>query len=251
LWPVVLVVIGVALLLDNFLLLGEFRVTTLLPLALVLAGAQILLRGDLSLNSDARTFGITRGSVESATLEVSSGEVDVQIRALQREGRLIAGQFAAASRPAMRVTDAHAYLKMDRASTPWLSLANWEMGIAHGLPWQVLVSTSLGQIHVDLSGLIVQGVVLASGIGDIRFVCPQESLGPVALRSALGNIHIMTPIGCPAHVIVKAGRLFKVHADPNRYHEISPGLYEALNADAATPLIEITVQGVFGDTYLT
>ena len=89
LWSLLLILLGVALLLDNFLLLGDFNALALTPLALVVIGAQILLRGDVVPNEEARTFGVTRGSVEAATLEISSGEIDVQIRALQREGRLV------------------------------------------------------------------------------------------------------------------------------------------------------------------
>ncbi len=77
------------------------------------------------------------------------------IRALQQEGRLIAGQFASNTRPALRVVDTHTHLKMDRASTPWLSFADWEMGLARDLPWQILVSTSVGQVNLDLSNLIL------------------------------------------------------------------------------------------------
>lgn len=88
LWSLLLIVIGIVLLLDNFLLLGDFNAVALLPLVLVVIGAQILLRGDLAPNTDARRFGITRGSVEAATLEINSGEIDVDIRALSSDFRL-------------------------------------------------------------------------------------------------------------------------------------------------------------------
>lgn len=250
-WPLALAVVGVLLLLNNFLLLGSFELTSLWPLALVLAGAAILLRGDIVPNADARTFGITRGSVESATLEVSSGEVDVLIRGLQQEGRLIAGQFAFSSRPAMRVNDTHAYLKMDRSSTPWLSFADWQMGIAHDLPWQLLISSYLGQINLDLSGLILQDAQIAGGFGDIRMVSPIEALGPLFLRSALGNIHIVTPIGYRTQIAVHVGRLVRVHADGYRYEEVQPNLFIAREADDGAALVEITINGTFGDVYLT
>ena len=110
-----LLALGVLLLLNNFLLLSGFNVGALWPLLLVIVGVLVLLRGDFMPGADARTFGITRGSVESATLEISAGEIDVVARALQREGRLIAGQFALDSRPQLSVQDTHAYLRMDRA----------------------------------------------------------------------------------------------------------------------------------------
>lgn len=249
-WPLALAAAGVILLLDNFLLLGDFDATLLWPLLLVLVGAQILLRGDFAPSDEAKTFGITRGSVESATLEVSAGEIDVTMRALQREGRLIAGQFAAQSRPQMTVSETHAHLKMHRAMTPWLSFADWEMGLARDLPWQIFISTSLGQVNLDLSALILQDATIASGIGDIRLVCPHEALGPLHVRSALGNIQIITPHGYNARVLVEGSRLFTVHMDENRYMQVEPGVFAALDANSDAPLIEIHISGTFGDAYL-
>lgn len=249
LWPLALAAVGGALLLHNFLLLDDFNILNLWPLLLVVGGAQILLRGDLAPSWESRTFGITRGSVESATLEINAGEIDVEIRALQREGRLIAGQYAAQARPALNVNGTHAHLKMDRASTPWLSFADWQIGLAHDLPWQVLASTYLGQVNLDLSKVIVQEAVVATGFGDIRLVCPYEAFAPLRLRSSLGTLHVVVPPGYKARIQAKESRLFRIHADENRYEQFE-GVFVARDAQDDAPLVEIQLSGTFGDAYL-
>jgi hypothetical protein len=257
LWPLVLVIAGFLLLLDNFLLLGDFNAAALLPLLLVIAGAQILLRGDLVPSAEARRFGITRGSVESATLEISSGEIDMDVRALQEDWTLqngqpalIAGQFAADTRPQLRMKDNYAHLRLDRAATPWLSMADWKIGVARDLPWQIIASAYLGQISLDLSGLIVHDVIAATGLSEIRFVCPREALGTIALRSSVGNIHVLTPPGCHARIEVRPARLFTVHADPRRYENPELGLFIARDPNEDAPIVTIQVSGTFGDAYL-
>ena len=250
LWPLLLVIIGLILLLDNFLLLGDFDATLLWPLLLVLAGSAVLLRGDIIPSSAGQTFGITRGSVESATLEANAGDVDVSIRPLQREGRLIAGQFAAQSRPQLRVEDTHTHLRMNRSATPWYAFVNWDVGLARDLPWQVLVSTSIGQVNADLSSIITQDVVIATGFGDVRCVCPYEAFTPITLHSALGNIQVITPHGHAVRIIAPSTRFFKVHADTNRYEEMEEGVFVAYDADPDAPLVEVLVSGTFGDAYL-
>ncbi len=250
LWPLALALIGIILLLDNFLLLGDFNVTLLWPLLLVVAGAQILLRGDLSPSDDNKTFGITRGSVESAILEISAADIDVQIRALQREGRLIAGQFATQSRPQMSVNDTRAHLKMERAVTPWLSFSPWEMGLARDLPWQIYVSSSLGQVNIDLSNLIIEGGVIATGLGDIRIMSPFECFGTLYIHSSVGNIQFIAPPGHHVQVRIIGGRLFGVHIDEGRYTQLEPDLYMAYDADENSPLVEVQLSGTFGDAYL-
>lgn len=251
LWPLGMTLVGVVLLLHNFLLLESFNVTALWPLLLVVAGAWILLRGDLTPGDEGRTFGITRGSVESAALEINSGEVDVNIRPLQREGRLIAGQYAAFARPALRVDGTHTHLLLNRAATPWLSFADWEMALAGDLPWEILVSTYLGRVNVDAAGLILERAVVATGFGDIRLICPAEAFTPLELRSTLGNIHLITPVGCRSQVTLAGGRLFGIHVDPNRYDEIAPGVFMARGSDVSAPLVQVRISGTFGDAYLT
>jgi hypothetical protein len=217
---------------------------------LVVIGGVILLRGDIVPSDEARSFGITRGSVESAALEVSAAEIDVHVYALEREGRLIAGQYAANSRPSLEVDRDHANLKMDRAATPWLSFADWRVALARDLPWSVFVTTNLGQAQLDLSGLIIQRAVIATGFGDIRLVCPEEALEPMIVRSALGNIHIIVPPGNRVMVRASGARMFRVHADESRYEVQDDGAYVARNADPLRSLIEINISGTFGDAYL-
>lgn len=247
--PLLAVGLGVALLLENFLLLGGFQVSRLLPLILAAAGAWLLIRGDIGTRA-ARSFGITRGSVESATLEISSGEVDVILARAEREGRLVEGQFAQTSRPNLEVTGVDAHLRFDRAATPWTSFADWQIRLADDLPWRILLSTSLGQTNADLSGLIINGGHIATGIGDIRVVCPSESFAPLHLRSTAGDIHVIVPAGQAARIHAPSGRLFKVKFAETRYRMLEPGLYESLRPDPDSPLVDIHVRGTFGDAYL-
>ncbi|MFN8529984.1 MAG: DUF5668 domain-containing protein [Anaerolineae bacterium] len=248
-----LIAIGVLLLLNNFLLISGFNVSALWPLLLVIVGAIILLRGDLLAGGEGRAFGITRGSVESATLEISSAEIDVTLRALQREGRLIAGQYASNARPALNVQGTHTFLKMDRAATSWLSFADWDMSLALDLPWQVLVSTSLGQVNLDMSGLIIQNALISTGLGDIRLVLPEEAFEPLYLRSAAGSITVITPPGCAARIYTQQGTFFKIHADAARYEASQDGVhiaYTAKDAELSARMIDVYVAGTFGDAYL-
>src|SRR5215468_9092119 len=162
--PLLLLVVGVVLLLKNFLFLVQFDqlkgvdVTRYWPVLLILLGVQLLIRGDIGLTWQGQSFGITRGSVQTASLEVSSGELDVKLRALRREGRLIAGQYTGRSRPDLVVRGDHARLKMQRGQTWPFSLADWEIGLAKDLPWDLLISAHLGELDIDMRGLqISQG----------------------------------------------------------------------------------------------
>ena len=253
-----LIVIGAALLLRNFLLIDStFDLSRWWPLLLVAAGLMVLVRGDLAFTWQAQTFGITRGNVQGAVIEIGSGEVDVKIRALRREGRLIAGQYAARSRPDLVVRGGQARLRMQRGHTWLLSLTDWEIGLARDLPWQLVLSAFLGDLDADLRGLQIERGYLATSFGDVRIIAPEtDDSQPVRAGSSLrggstfGSVLLTIPTGTPALVHIDAGRLARLQIDETRFFRREAGTYATLDYDAAleaglTP-IRVHLFGTFG-----
>lgn len=249
-WPLILTLVGVVLLLDNFLLLGDFNVFTLWPLLLVMAGGVLLLRGDFIPDDSARTFGITRGNIESAILEIRAGDIDVHLWALDRPERLIAGKYAANAQPNLNVDDVHAHLQFNRAATSPLIFADWELALAQDIPWHILTTSHIGQIQADLSKLITEGGVIATGMGDIHLTTPEETLTPLKVQTNLGRITVKTPIGYKTRIRVSGARTFTRRVDERRYTQIEPDLYIARDAHPESPLVDVNVVGVLGDVYL-
>jgi hypothetical protein len=249
-WPIVLVAGGVLLLLHN-LLLVDFDVIAYWPVLLVLLAIQLLLRGDIALTWQAHTFGITRGSVQSASLEVESGELDVQIRALRRPGRLIAGQYTARSRPALNVRHNHATLKMQRGQTWWLSLADWDVGLTQDLPWDLLVSSYLGRLEIDLRGLVVQRAYAASGLGSVHLACPEQASGPLFARSTFGDVRLSIPEESTAIIHTQASPFGRVRVDLSRFTQIEPGVYATTGAEPPAADLTIRASTVFGSIYIS
>ncbi|MBN1565852.1 MAG: hypothetical protein JXA10_18560 [Anaerolineae bacterium] len=233
LWPLLLVVGSVMLLLHNFLLI-DFDVTPYWPVLLVALGIQLLLRGDIGPSWQAHTFGITRGSVQSASIEIESGELDVQVRALHKSGRLTAGQYTARSRPALMVRNNHATLRMERGQTWWLSLADWDVGLANDLPWSVLVSSYLGQLDIDLRGVIVERAYVSTGLGNVEVACPAEAEGVIFARSTFGDVRVALPTRSRAMITVKTGLFGRARVNPEHFTEIRPGVYVTPSPAAAS-----------------
>jgi len=249
-WPVILIVAGVLLLLQNYLLL-EFDVRQLWPLLLVFLGLQVILSGGLSLSRAGQNFGITRGSVEAGTLRVNSGELDLRLQLLQREGRLIAGQYTARSRPQLEAEGNRAILTMLRSRTWLLSLADWDLGLAGDLPWSLLVSSFLGQVDLDLRGLIIDGAQLSTGIGDLRVMGPDIPAGPITLQSTLGDVYLTVPPEMPAAVTVLAGPLFDIRLLDTRWQPDGERRYITSDYTEAIEPLEFTIHGTTGSLYLS
>lgn len=254
LWLAALLVIsGVALLLHNLLLLGDFNLVSLLPLLLVVVGAQILLKGDLVPSQQTRAFRITRGNIERASLRANSAEIDLRFYPLPSEAQeyLIAGQYAPQTRPQLSAEGASAQLTFDRAQTRWFHWADWDIGLAQNMPWEIFASTSLGQIEADCTGLIVADVRLYSGIGDIRLTSPQELIGePIELYATLGNVQVIIPPAYNAQITILESRFFKARVDTARFALIDDQTYAPYDANPEYPPVHIVVRGAFGDAYL-
>jgi hypothetical protein len=252
--PILLIGVGVLLLLKNFLLIENFDVLQYWPVLLVLAGLQLLIRGDLGITWQAQTFGITRGGVQSASLEASSGELDVKIRALRREGRLVAGQYTARSRPGLSVRGTHARLTMQRGQTWPFSLADWEIGLAKDLPWKVLISTALGELDIDLRSLRIEQANLASGIGDIRIVASEVladgKRGDIRAHSTFGNVTLVVPPAVQAVIRVEAKPLARLQIDESRFLMLEPGVYATLGYEQSQSQINAELVSTFGTVRL-
>ena len=249
-WPLAVMVGGIVILLDNFLLINV-DLAPYWPVALVALGLQLLVRGDIGLSWQSHTFGITRGSVETASIEIECGELDTQLRALRKPGRLIAGQYTARSRPELTVRNNHATLRMQRGQTWWLSLADWDVGLATDLPWDVLMSSYLGQLEVDLRGLQIERVYVSSGFGGVDLACPLYANGTIFGRSIFGDVRINIPQGSFARIVTHTQPFGRVRVDSTRYHEVEPGIFVCGDGDADDTLdLDITASTVFGAIYI-
>lgn len=248
-WPLLLVVAGILLLLNNFFLIS-LNVLEFWPIVLILLGVQLLWRGDLAPSWQAQTFGITRGTVNSGSLEVSSGEIDVRLSAASRPDRLIMGQYTARSRPSLTVRSNRARLTMQRGHTWLLSLADWEINLARDLPWQLLVSAHIGQLDIDLRGLQIHQAYVASGLGDVRLVCSQFGEGAVFARSTFGDVRLAIPEDVAALIHLKTGPFCRVIRHSRRFLEQPDHtiVTDAYRPDI--PSLDITVSSTFGNIHL-
>ncbi|MCS6869993.1 MAG: hypothetical protein RML95_06890 [Anaerolineae bacterium] len=241
---------GGYLLLRNFRLLPEVDLAPYAPLILVLLGVQLLLRGDLGISWAAQTFGITRGTVRAASLEAYSGELDVKLRALRREGRLIAGSYTARSRPDLTVRGETARLTMQRGRTWLFSIADWEVGLARDLPWNVLLSSFLGEIEADLRGIPINRAELGTGFGDIRLVLPELVGQGVRAFSTFGNVAIAVPEGCAALVRLRRRTFSRLQVDERFFMRLADDLYATLNHTEAARVTYAEVGSTFGTVRL-
>jgi hypothetical protein len=248
--PLALVVIGGLLLLQNFGLLGSFDLVRFAPALLLLLGLQLLLRGDLGLTWEGKTFGITRGTVRTASLEANAAELDVRVRALRREGRLIAGQYSGRSRPDLEVRGEQARLLMRRGRAWAFSLADWEIGLARDLDWALLISTHLGEIDIDFQDLTLIQADLGTGFGDIKINMGGSMARGVRAGSTFGHIGLSVPDDVACLVRVRKSAVGRLLVDEKRFILVEDGLYATLGYQNAESVLFAELGTTFGNIRL-
>ncbi|PJF42164.1 MAG: hypothetical protein CUN50_05240, partial [Candidatus Thermofonsia Clade 1 bacterium] len=167
-------------------------------------------------------------------------------RALRREGRLIAGSYTARSRPDLAVRGETARLSMQRGRTWLFSIADWEIGLARDLPWNVLLSTFLGELEIDLRGVPINRAELGSGFGDIRLVLPQLVGQGVRAFSTFGNVSLAVPEGCAALVRLRRKPFTRLQIDERYFMRLEDDLYATLNHAEAERPIYAEIGSTFG-----
>ncbi|GAB4547351.1 MAG: hypothetical protein OHK0023_08560 [Anaerolineae bacterium] len=245
-----LIALGGYLLLRNFRLMPAIDLSVLAPLLLALLGLQLLMRGDLGLSWASQPFGITRGTVRGAQLEVWSGEIDVILRPLRREGRLIGGAYTARSRPSLEVRGDVARLSMQRGKTWLISQAAWEVGLSRDLPWNLLMSSFLGETDLDLRGISIHRAELGTGFGDMRIVLPEECIQGVRAYSTFGNVTLVVPDNVEAMIRLVEKPFSRALIDEKRFIRLDEGVYATLNYLDATQLVYAEVATTFGTVRL-
>ncbi|MBN2471562.1 MAG: hypothetical protein JXN59_12640 [Anaerolineae bacterium] len=245
LWALILIVVGALILLHNYFLL-DFDIRQWWPILLVILGLQVLLRGDLGFSQATQSFGITRGSVEAGSLHASSGELDITLSALAQPGRLVAGEYTARSRPQLQTDGKHAVLSMERGRTWLLSMADWDIRLARDLPWNLSISSFLGEVRADLRGLALEQASIATGITDIFVILPEGVTCEVTLRSSLGNIEITLPEKTEAALEVQVSRFFDIQLENPRWQAAGPNQYATPEHDTAADVCRVIVRGTFG-----
>jgi hypothetical protein len=248
--PVLLVGLGVILLLSNFRLLENVDLSRWWPVLLIFAGLQLLVRGDLGISWQTKEFGITRGTVQTASVEASSGEIDVKVRVLRREGRLVAGHYTARSRPQLTVRSNHARLMLQRGQTWPFSQGDWEIGLARDVPWSLLISAHLGELDVDLRGITLHEANLGTGIGDIKLQPSHLVENGIRARSTFGSIWVAIPPGDHAIITLRERAFARVNIDENRFLMISPGVYATVGYEHSTAPAALELGTTFGTIHL-
>jgi hypothetical protein len=253
-WAIVLIVIGVLFLLNNFGWLPGNAWNYIFPTILVLFGLGLLIgwRGGTreleAVPDSAPLEGATRAAV---TMKHGAGRLNVH--AGSDAAQLFSGTFGGGVDKKISKNNGTTYLELKTPSDLWSNLA---FPATRGLEWNVMLNPQIpttlkyeggaAETKMDLSGVQLTELEINTGASSTDVVLPQpKGTMRVKVHSGAASVKIRVPPNVPATIRGTMG-LGSIDADLQRFPDRGFGVRQSDNYADATDKIEMTVEGGVG-----
>lgn len=214
LWPVLLIALGLEIILGRRV---SFGTLVLLLVAVVVVGGIVWWSVIMSTGErTAKTFTWERGSTERAELEVNVGVGELKAEGSEDMADLLSADLDLA--PGIRAEerlDTVSDIARGRISSsgqffglPYFlggKPSQWNLKLNDRVRWDLNVNTGVGETALDLAELRVGDMTVDAGIGSVRITMPRRGGTEATIKVGIGEVEITFPEGVQARVRVEHG----------------------------------------------
>jgi hypothetical protein len=257
-WPLILIVIGVILLLNNLGLLPGSVWGYFWPLALLALGVSLLagaLRGAPQVQTTNERQPLEGAGIGNVTIKHGAGTL--KVRAGGDTGALFTGTFGGGvykrvqrSGDLLDVTLRVSEQDWSQYMFPW----NWSAG-SHGLNWDIALNPDIplaltfeigaSQAELDLSGLRVTDLSIKTGASATQITLPAHAgMTRARIESGAASVDVRVPDSAAARIVGRMS-IGTLDVDPRRFQRLGDA-YETEGFANAQNRIELTVEGGVG-----
>jgi hypothetical protein len=123
----------------------------------------------------------------------------------------------------------------------------WDLALKPGFPLDLEFETDAGASTIDLTGLLVNSVVLRTGSSATSLALPERGRVGLRIHAAAGSVDVRVPMNLPARIRVDA-EAASVRVD-HRFAE-QEGVYQSPEWDEAADRADIVVEGAAGSFFV-
>jgi hypothetical protein len=251
-WPLVLIVLGVLLLLDNLGLLPGSAWGYIWPSLLILLGLSLLLarRGSLETVEDSTPLD----GAGSAAVTFRHGAGELTVRGGAPPEQAYVGQFGGGvDKRVSRAGDRLDVTLQARSDDWWRWMGPWNF--SRGLEWNVQLNsavplalvfeTGASKSVIDLSELRATDVSVRTGASDTRLTMPARAgYTRAGITSGAASVNVVVPEGVAARISGTMG-VGAFDVDQRRFPR-SGGGYASPDFETAANRLELKVEGGVG-----
>jgi len=247
-WGFILVIIGLALLLDNLGLLGNIDIWNLLwPLFLIALGAWVLLGTIFRRAPQTEHASIPLEGAQSARVRVQHGAGRLEVSTGSGMGVLAEGDFAGGldfrSRREGNGLDVKMRPPEQLFPFTWStgSTLDWSFGLTREIPLSLEFETGANESRLNLRDLRVTELRLKTGASSTTIDLPANAgLTRTFIESGAASVNVSVPEGVAARIRAQGG-LSSIQVDTNRFPQMG-NIYQSPDYDAAANKIEMEIQ---------
>ncbi|HEY5668838.1 MAG TPA: DUF5668 domain-containing protein [Anaerolineales bacterium] len=254
-WGFVLIILGLALLLDNLGILGNIDIWNLLwPLFLIALGAWILFGRVVRRAPTTEHVSIPLEGAQSARVRVGHGAGRLDVYAGSGLGNLAEGDFTGGLDYRSQLSGDVLEVKMRPPETyfvivpkyfpfdlsPGLTL-DWSFGLTADIPLSLDFETGASESRLNLRDLRLTELRLKTGASSTSIDLPANAGQTRAtIESGAASVNIAIPEGVAARIRTQGG-LSTFEVDTNRFPQVG-GVYQSPDYDTATNRIDMDIQ---------
>lgn len=245
LWPAILLAAGIELLVPTRSAASYF-VTVLLVLA-VFVGSFLLLEASSPRSGGGAAFEESLSNDDPVTLVLEPVIGALNLRAGASSGLLVEGSLPVDSDDGISVQRSERAgrhvlrISRDWGSRRWIvfpfTQEAWDLTATSQVPLELQVDMAVGLIDLDLTGLDVPEVDAGVGVGEIRLEL-SDTEAEVSLDGGVGSLRLVLPAGASARLEISRGlATLNLPAD----YDYADGVATSPAARSGAPELEIQV----------
>ena len=265
-WPGVLIVLGVAILLDQILRDGS--ISWFMPIFLIGLGTFFLLRDSEVVNGDILlpAILICAGALVIAASfrqrPIESDFIDIPLEQARRArvridhgggelrvGALAAGSQALITGKAVRVEQRvkrsgdRAEVSLRQTARSWTRTLRRDLSVqfSRAVEFELELNTGATDSRIDLSDLLVTSLHLKTGASSTKVWAPRRGNTAATVDAGAASVVFVIPDGVAARISLDTG-LADVTVDTDRFPR-QGGVYQSLDYDSVIDRLELRIKG--------
>ena len=254
-WPLILVAVGVDLLIPRRSALGTL-VSLMLVVAVFVGGFWLSgARLRASLPGETETVSVPIGNASRARIRFSPPVAALEIEALASSDALLEGTVPESGSGQVRANSEISGTTADVDVTasgafigPMIGTQDeaWRFGLSSAVPLELEISSGMGLVEADLTGLTVEGLEVELGIGRTVITLPAGGNFSGRLSGAIGQTTIIIPKGTAVHVRMTTGIGGVETPDGSRPFDLGDNEYTSPGFGTAENRIELEIEQAIG-----
>jgi len=245
-WPLILIIVGGLLLLNNLKIINVNLWEVIIPIALILMGLSAL-TGSLQHASRkaSQSLSIPAEGATSARIRIRYGAGRVTVMGQDMPGQLLSGAFEGGVEEVIRRDGNALNVDLNASSDNWLwwdgGQRAWSFGLSKAIPVALDIEMGAAETRFDLTDVKVTDLRLKTGASSTSLSMPANvGMTTARLEGGAASISVQIPPEVAARIRWEGG-ISSINIDTKRFPQ-SGNTYESKNYAEAKNKLDLRIE---------